>query len=119
NPADAVTSGRNALQALEEAKRTAARERWSLFSPGDNDAEKKLDEAQKKLEPEVKWAEQKLEALRQRAAERAQSQLSHEGDEEDKRADRAQKLGEKGRDQGVPPPALDSLDAAEKAAREA
>ena len=119
NPADAVASGRNALQALEEAKRTAARERWSIFSPADNEGEKKIDETQKKLEPEVKWAEQKLEALRQRAAERAQSQLSKEGDEEDKRAERAQKLGEKGRDQGVPPPALDSLDAAEKAAREA
>ncbi|WP_394840031.1 DUF4175 domain-containing protein [Pendulispora rubella] len=119
NPADAVASGRNALQALEEAKRTAARERWSIFSPADNEAEKKIDEAQKKLEPEVKWAEQKLEAMRQRAAERAREQLSKEGDEEDKRAERAQKLGEKGRDQGVPPPALDSLDAAEKAAREA
>src|SRR6185503_9920018 len=41
NPADAVASGRNALQALDEAKRIAQRERWSSFStPGETDAEK-------------------------------------------------------------------------------
>jgi hypothetical protein len=119
NPSDAVQSGRNALQALDEAKRTAARERWSSFARGDSDAERKLDEARKKLEPEVRWAEEKLEALRKRAAERAASQLSQQGDAEDKRAERAQKLGDKGREQGVPPPALDSLEAAQRAARDA
>lgn len=119
NPADAVQSGRSALQALDEAKRTAARERWSAFSQGDGDAERKLDEARRKLEPEVKWAEERLDALRKRAAERAASQLSQHGEEEDKRADRAEKLGERGREQGVPPPALDSLEAAGRAAREA
>ena len=118
NPADAVSSGRSALQALEEAKRIAARERWSRA--GDPDAERKIDDTKKKLEGEVRWAEQQLEAMRRRAAERARKQLEQQGDEEDKIADRAKKLGEKGRDKaGLPQPALEALDDAERAAREA
>ncbi|MEO6418283.1 MAG: DUF4175 domain-containing protein, partial [Polyangiaceae bacterium] len=120
NPADAVTSGRNALQALDEAKRTAQRERFSSFStPGEADSEKRIDEARKKLEPEVKWAEEKLEGLQKKAAERAGSDLSTSGDEENKMAERAKKLGDKGREQALPAPAIDSLEAAERAAREA
>ncbi|MGH7327739.1 MAG: DUF4175 family protein, partial [Polyangiaceae bacterium] len=119
NPADAVQSGRNALQALDEAKRVAAAERWSMFSHND-DADKKIDEAKDKLEPEVKWAEDKLAELRKKASERASGDLSKNGQEEDKLADRAHDLQEKGREQGVmPAPALESLEAAEKAAREA
>ncbi len=120
NPADAVTSGRNALQALDEAKRTAQRERFSSFAPsGDTDAEKRIDDARKKLEPEVKWAEEQLEGLRKKASERAGSDLATSGDEENKMADRAKKLGEKGREQALPAPAIDSLEAAERAARDA
>ena len=118
SPADAVQSGHNALNALEEAKRIAARERW--FGDHDSDSEKKIEDAKKKLEGEVKWAEQQLEALRKKAAERASKQLSQQGDEEEGMADRASKLGEKGRDTaGLPQPALESLDDAEKAARQA
>ncbi len=119
NPADAVQSGRNALQALDEAKRVAAAERWSMFSHND-DADKKIDDAKDKLEPEVKWAEDKLAELRKKASERASGDLSKNGQEEDKLADRAHDLQEKGREQGVmPAPALESLEAAEKSAREA
>ena len=42
NAADAVQSGRNATAALDEAKRTAARERWGRF--GDPSSEKTVDE---------------------------------------------------------------------------
>jgi hypothetical protein len=120
NPADAVASGRNAMQALDEAKRTAQREHWSRFGTGAADPEKKIDEAKRKLEPEVKWAEDKLEGLRKKAAERAASELSKGGEEEGKLAERAGKLRDKGKEQGgLPSAALDSLDAAEKAAREA
>jgi hypothetical protein len=120
NPADAVASGRNAMQALDEAKRTAQRERWSSFGNGETEAEKKIDDAKKRLEPEVKWAEEKLDGLRKKAAERAASELAQGGEEEGKLAERAGKLGDKGREQGgLPSAALDSLDAAEKAAREA
>jgi hypothetical protein len=94
NPADAVASGRNAMQALDEAKRTAQREHWSSFGNGATDADKKIDDAKKKLEPEVKWAEEKLEGLRKKAAERAASELSKGGEEEGKLADRAGKLGD-------------------------
>ncbi|MEO8877401.1 MAG: DUF4175 domain-containing protein [Polyangiaceae bacterium] len=118
NPADAVTSGRSALQALDEAKRVAQSEHWSMFSHDGPD--KKLDDARQKLEPEVKWAEDKLAELRKKAAERAAGDLSKGGQEEDKLADRAHEIGEKGREQGdLPAPALDALEAAEKAAREA
>ncbi|HEX7667346.1 MAG TPA: DUF4175 domain-containing protein, partial [Polyangiaceae bacterium] len=118
-PADAVQSGRSALQAIDEAKRVAGAERFSMFSHGDS-PDKKLDEAREKLEPEVKWAEQKLAELRKKASERAAGDLQKNGQEEDKLADRARELGQKGREQGsMPAPALESLEAAEKAAREA
>ncbi len=121
NPADAVTSGRNALQALDEAKRTAAREsRWPFDDVPGGDASKRVDEARKKLEPEVAWAEQKLEELRKKAAERAGGQLSAQGEEESKMAERARQLEDKGRDRGaLPTPALDALDEAERKARDA
>ena len=118
NPADAVSSGKSALQAIDEAKRVAQSERWSMFSHDGPD--KKLDDARQKLAPEVKWAEDKLAELRKKAAERAAGDLSKGGQEEDKMADRAHDLGQKGREQGeLTAPALDALDAAEKAAREA
>jgi hypothetical protein len=118
SPADAVQSGHNALNALEEAKRIAARERW--FRDHDSDSEKKIEDARKKLDAEVKWAELALETLRKKAAERAGKQLAQQGDEEEAMAERASKLGEKGRDTaGLPQPALESLDDAEKAAEKA
>jgi hypothetical protein len=118
NPADAVASGRSALQALDEAKRMAARDRW--LRGRDADAERIVEDARKKLEAEVRWAEEQLQAMRKRAAERAKKQLDQQGDEENAIADRTQKLGEKGRGKaGLPQPALEALDDAERAAREA
>jgi hypothetical protein len=119
NPADAVTSGKSALQALDDAKRAAAREAWMGYGHADGAGER-LDQAKKKLEPEVRWAEKQLEALRRRAAERAAGQLQQHGDEEEKMADRARQLADKGRDQeALPAPALDALSGAEKSARDA
>jgi hypothetical protein len=119
DPADAVSSGKNALQALDEARRTAAREKWMGFG-GDSDAEKKIDDAKRKLEPEVRWAEQEVDKLRKKAAERAQGELSQRGDDEEKMAQRTKDIRDKGRDQGaLPQPALESLEGAEKAARDA
>lgn len=119
-PADAVTSGRHALNALEEARRLAGRERWMAFGGAESEAEKRLRDATQKLEPEVRWAEQSLEALRKKAAERAAGELGQRGDEEESMADRARELTGRGRDQGsMPAPALESLEGAEKSAREA
>jgi hypothetical protein len=117
NPADAVTSGRNALQALDDAKKAAARERWFGPSAG---AEERIDEAKRKLEPEVRWAEKQLEQLRKKAAGRSAGQLAQQGDDEDKMADRAAQLAAKGRDkEALPAPALDALQGAERSARDA
>ena len=119
NPSDAVQSGKSAMNALEEARRVAQRERSGLFG-GENEAEKRLEAARKGLEPEIKWAEEKLAELRKRAASRAQNQLGTAGDEEEKLAERAGKLGEQGRDKGgLPGAALESLNRAEKSARDA
>ncbi len=118
NPSDAVSSGKSALQALDEARRTAARERWmGLGDPAG--ADKKLDDAKKKLEPEVKWAEQALEKLRKKAAERAGKDLQKHGDEEEQMAQRGAQIKEKGGQGALPQPALEALDGAEKAGHEA
>jgi hypothetical protein len=117
NAADAVQSGRSALGALDEAKRAAARERWGRFA--DTSADKTIDEAKKGLEGELKWAEDKLEELRKKAAQRAGPELKEQGEGEGKLADRANDVRKKGRDQELPQGALDALRDAEQAAREA
>jgi tetratricopeptide (TPR) repeat protein len=125
-PADAATSGLRALDAIDEAKRAANRERWTGPFPlasgaGDHGfAEKRLDEARQKLEPEVRWAEEQLARLRKRAAGRKSGELSEDADEERKLAERAAELGRSGRDrQAMPEAALDALEEAERVAREA
>ncbi|MBX3187887.1 MAG: DUF4175 family protein [Labilithrix sp.] len=119
NAADAVQSGRNATAALEEAKRAAARERWGRFGTESGASEKTIDEAKKNLEAELKWAEEKLDELRKKAAQRAGPELREHGDTEGKLAERAREIGKKGRDQEMPQSALEALRGAEEAAREA
>lgn len=118
NAADAVQSGRNALGVLDEAKRAASRERFGRFS--DPNAERMVEESRRQMEAEVKWAEDKLEELRRRAAQRAAPELREHGDAEGKLAERARELGKKGREQeALPPAALEALRDAEQAAHEA
>jgi hypothetical protein len=113
-----VQSGRNATAALEEAKRAAARERWGRF--GDSTAEKTIDESRRNLEAELKWAEDKLDEMRKKAAQRAGPELKEQGDTEGKLAEKARDIAKKGRDQeALPPAALQALQDAEQAAREA
>lgn len=125
-PADAVSSGRSALDAIDEAKRAADRERWTgLFPFAGSDADhaltdKTLKDAKQKLEPEVRWAEEELARLRKKAADRKSGDLSSDADEERKLAERAAELGKMGRDrQALPEAALDSLEEADRAARDA
>lgn len=116
--ADAVQSGRSAMGALDEARRAAARERFSRF--GDAQAERAVEDARRGVEQELKWAEEKLEELRKRAAQRAAPELRERGDAEGKLGDRARELAKKGREQeALPPAALEALEAAEQAARDA
>lgn len=118
NPADAVESGRSALGALDEAKRAASRERFGRFA--DPSAERTVEDARRQMEAEVKWAEDKLEELRRRAAQRAAPELREHGETEGKLGERARELAKKGRDQeALPPAALEALRDAEDAAREA
>jgi hypothetical protein len=118
NAADAVESGRSALAALEEAKRASQRERWSRF--GDTGPEKTVEDAKRKLEDEVDWAQQKLDELRRKAAQRAAPELKEHGEAEGKLAERARDLAKKGSDEDeLPPSAIDALRDAEDAAREA
>ncbi len=126
NPGEAVSAGHSALDALDEAKHVSQEERWSgLFSPADQDidrtgADKRLSAARQKLLPEVKWAEQKLEALRKQGARKDGWELSSHGEEEQRLAERAGALRDKGEGKGaLPEPALEALHQAERAAEEA
>jgi hypothetical protein len=118
NVSEAVESGRNALAALDEAKRVAARERSAR--PGSQHSERLVDEARRQMASELKWAEDKLEQLRRRAADRARPELREHGDAESKLAARARELTRKGQDrEALPPAALDALHDAERAAQDA
>jgi hypothetical protein len=58
--------------------------------------------------------------MRQKAAERARKQLEEGGDEEGKLADRARELGQRAGDKGsLPQQAVESIEDAERAARQA
>lgn len=117
NASDAVQSGRSALGALDEARRAAQRERFSRF--GEPSAERSVEDARRGLEQELKWAEEKLEELRKKAAQRANPELREHGDAEAKLADKARDLAKKGRDQEAPESAIEALQDAADAAREA
>ncbi len=72
------------------------------------------------MENEVKWAEQRLDEMRRRAAQRAAPELREHGETESRLAERARELEKKGRDQeALPPSAIDALRDAEQAAHEA
>jgi hypothetical protein len=117
-PDEAVQSGRSSLGALDEAKKMLQRGSW-LEDPTGQEG-KRVDEARRKLDAEEKWAEEALRQMRQRAAERAASQLRQGGEDEGKLADRARNLGDRSRDKGsLPQKAVESLEDAERAAREA
>lgn len=114
SPDDAVNSGKQAIAAIEEAKRIAARERYRLWDDKSADgADKKLDDAKKRLEPEIKWAEEQRAQMKKRAAEKAGNDLKKNGDEEQQLAERARKIAEKG---ALPDPSQEKL---EQAARDA
>lgn len=116
--ADAVTSGRSALAALDEARRVAARERFRRFM--ETGPEDTLKEARPKIERELKWAEQQLEELRRKAAKRAGPEIRAHGESEGKMAERSRDLVQKGRrGETLPPAASDALEGAERAMRDA
>jgi hypothetical protein len=117
-PDEAAQSGRSSLGSLDEARKMLQKDSW-LEDPG-GEQQKSVEDARRKLEAEEKWVEEAVRLMRQRAAERARKQLEEGGDEEGKLADRARDLGQRGRDKGsLPDKAVESIEDAERAAREA
>jgi hypothetical protein len=115
---DAVQSGRGALGALEEAKKMLQRRSW-IEDPG-GDERRRVEDSRRKLDAEEKWVEERLEQMRKRTAERARKDLQAGGEEERKLAERARDLAQQGRDRGsLPQQAVESVDDAEQAARQA
>jgi hypothetical protein len=117
-PEDAEQSGRGAIGSLDEAKRLL--QSGGAFDDPGGEGQKRVEEARRKLEGETKWMAEELRELRKRAAERARDQLQSGGEEEGRLADRAHELGQRGRDKGaLPQQAIDSIEDAERAARQA
>jgi hypothetical protein len=115
---DAVQSGRSALGSLDEAKKMLQRGSW-LDDPRGTE-QGRVDDVRRKLDAEEKWAEEQRQAMRKRAAERARKQLEQGGEEEGQLAERARQLADKSRDRGsLPDKAVESIEDAERAAREA
>jgi hypothetical protein len=114
--ADALKSGRNSLDALEQARRAPA-DRFSFRKDTREDAKG----AESKLEPEVKWAERAMDRLRQSASSRAAEELKKGSTRENQLAERAKGIAGKGRSGAgsLPGETLDELEGAESAMREA
>jgi hypothetical protein len=114
--ANAVRSGRHALEALDQAER-ARPDRFRFRRDTREDAR----EAEGRLEPEVRWAERALQRLRQAASERAGEDLKKTSPRESKLADRAKALAEEGSSGAgaLPGETLDLLQRAESTMREA
>jgi hypothetical protein len=118
HPDEAVQSGRSALGALDEAKKMLQKGAWAEDPSGEED--RNVDAARRKLEAEEKWAEEQLERMRRRAAERARKDLEQGGQDEEKLSERARQLGERARQSGsMPQEAVESIDEAEKASHQA
>ncbi len=118
SPGDAVSSGKSALQTLDEARRASAREPWRRWEDQASPVDKQIDDSRRKLEPEIAWAEQKLAEMRKKAADRARGELGEDATKEAEMAERARQLGQKGREQ-MPGSALDALEEAEKSMQKA
>jgi Domain of unknown function (DUF4175) len=115
---EAMQSGRSAIGSLDDAKRLL--QGAGSFDDPSGQGQRRVDDARRKLESESKWIADELRELRKRAAARAHDQLDHGGEEEGQLADRARELGRKARDQGsLPQQAIESIDDAEHAARQA
>jgi hypothetical protein len=118
HPDEAAQSGRSSLGSLDEAKKILQKNAW-LEDPNGQEG-KRIEDVRSKLDAEEKWAEEALRLMRQKAAERARKQLEEGGDEEGKLADRARELGQRAGDKGsLPQQAVESIEDAERAARQA
>jgi hypothetical protein len=114
---DAVQSGKDALSSLSEAERKAKNSRGL----GDWLDESATDEAKRRLEQELQWAEQQLERLQRAAEAKARGNLEKSAERESGFARRAGNLAGRGSEgeSALPAEALEALEGAELAMREA
>jgi hypothetical protein len=116
---EAVARGRNAVRALEQARRLAGQQHDYFGDPFRLSTE--LEQSKAKLERELRWAEQQLENLRKSMADKAKDAVERGAGAEEKLAQRTADAARKGRAGDGPPmpkAMLDLLDEAEKAMRE-
>jgi hypothetical protein len=118
NLGEAVARAKNALRAIEQARRLAAEQHDFFGDPMNLGSE--LESAKGKIEREQKWAEQQLESQRKAMAEKARPNLDRSANAEDKFAQRTGEVSRKGRSTDAPMPKamLDLLESAEKAMKE-
>lgn len=118
-PADAVQTAKEALKALDEARRTGqAADEWNLREQSVGRA---ADNAHKRVTDELAWAEEALEKLRRSAANRAKDDLGQSGKREGQLADKTGKLAKDGEsgEGSLPDETLELLERAERAMKEA
>lgn len=110
---DAVQSGKDALNALAEAKKKAGQS--EQLDP------EELDGAKKELDKQIAWAEQHLRELQKRAQEKSRGATSASGEREHEMSRRAGNLASRGKngDTALPEEALENLEKAEGLMREA
>jgi hypothetical protein len=117
-PEDALESGRSVAGSLDEARRMLEKGGWLADPTG---AQLGLvADARRKIEAEARWAEEQVRETHRRAGERARSELQQGGVEEEKLAEQARGLAQRGRDSSsLPQEAIEAIGTAEQAAREA
>ncbi len=110
---DAVKAGKEAVQALRDAKKLADEAR-RMF--GDDPVGKEAQKAAEAVDREVAWAEEALHELRKSAEARAKEQLEKSGAREKSLGDRARALAKKGEsgDSSMPEDTLEQLGDAER-----
>jgi hypothetical protein len=115
--AEAVQSGRDALSSLAEAERKAKNSRGL----GDWLDEAAMQEARQRIEQELAWAQQKLDAVQRAAEAKARGALEKSSERENGFARRAANLAGRGSEgeSALPNDALEALERAEIIMREA
>ena len=112
---EAVEAGRLAEKSLEEAQRGAADDD-PIQKLGQRDAARGAKDAQGKLSPEVRWAEDALSKMRKAMRDRAS--LGEAGEREQRLAERAKGVEQRGRG-SLPEPTTETVRRAEAEMREA
>jgi hypothetical protein len=116
---DAEQAGQNALRAAEQASAVAKRER-SLFGD-ESSLGRRVETARSELDGELAWVREQMDRLRRETAERTKGDLGNAAREEEKMADRAQRLAERGSEGAAPLPdgTIDKLEQAHRAMHDA